>query len=185
MCRAAEGSELAEFAFLKRLFEKMASKNGHAVEEAFTGAVGFGYLKDDSLWVGLSNDDWFATDNQEVALRGVSVFVEVDLESEEHVIRVHRLAVGEFQAFAQEEGVSEAVGRHFPGFGKSGLGELSGAIDVDEIRLHDADDFAGAGVGGNQRIEGLWFAAQSYDEMSAGAANFSGEDEHFLFRMIL
>src|SRR5437899_66388 len=67
ICRAAEGSELAEFAFLKRLFEKMARKNGHAVEEAFTGAVGFGYLKADSLWVGLSNDDWFATDNQEVA----------------------------------------------------------------------------------------------------------------------
>jgi len=115
----------------------------------------------------------------------MSVFVEVDPEGEENVIRVHRLAVGEFQTLAQDEGVGEPVGRDLPGFGHRGFGELSDAIDVDEIGLHDANDFAGPRVGGDQRIQGFWFTAQRNDEAPAWAADFAGEDEQFVYRIIL
>ena len=50
---------------------------------------------------------------------------------------------------------------------------------MDEIGLHDADDFAGTCVGGDQRIKRFGFAAQRNDQASAGVA------EQLLFRMIL
>jgi len=51
---------------------------------------------------------------------------------------------------------------------------------VDEIGLHERDDFAGRASAASAD-EGLWFAAKRDDETSAGAANFSGEAEQFLF----
>ena len=163
----------------------MSRQDGHAVEEPLADTVRFGHLKDDSLRVDLSDGDWLAANNQEVALRGVSVFVKVDAKREEDIIRIHRLAVGEFQALSEDEGICQSVGRDFPGFGQGSFCELGGAVDVDEIGLHNADDFAGSGVGGDQRIQGLWFAAERNNEASAGAADFTGEDKQFLFRIIL
>jgi hypothetical protein len=56
---------------------------------------------------------------------------------------------------------------------------LGGAIDVDEIGLHDADNFAGSGVSGNQRIQSLRFAAERDDKPASGVADFAGEGEEF------
>src|SRR5260370_12116464 len=95
------------------------------------------------------------------------------------------MAVREFQAFAQDECVGEAVRRDSPGFGECGLRELSDAVDGDKIALHDADGFAGPGVGGDNWIQGFWFATKRDHEASARPANFAREDEQFLFRIIL
>src|SRR6266849_10657544 len=96
----------------------MSRQDGQAVEQPLTGAVGFDHLKDDRLRVNLSDGDWLAADNQEVALRRMRVFVEIDTEGEEYIIRIHWLAVGEFQALSKDESVCQSVGRDFPGFGQ-------------------------------------------------------------------
>ena len=92
------------------------------------------------------------------------VFVEIGTESEKHVIRVQRLPVREFQSLAQYECVGETVRRNLPGLGKRRFRQLRRAVDMDEVRLHDANDLAGSRIGCNQRIQRLWFAAEGDDE---------------------
>jgi len=53
----------------------------------------------------------------------------------------------------ENDGVLKPVGRDLPGLGQCRFRELRRAIDVDEIGLHDADDFAGSRVGSYQRTE--------------------------------
>src|ERR1700675_92917 len=163
ICGCAEGTDLSQFAFLERLLEKMARQNGQTVEEPLACAIRFGHLKDDCLRVDFSDGDRLPPDDQKIALRGMSIFVEVDAEREEDILRVHRFAIGKFQTFPKDESVGESVERDLPGLGQRGLCELSGTIDMDEIGLHDADDFARPGVSGDDWIQGLWFATEGDD----------------------
>ncbi len=109
--------ELAELSFLVGFFEKMARQDGEAVEESFLDTIGFRELENESLRVDLANGDRLSADDQQIALCGVDIFVEVDAKGEEDVVGIERMAVRETQALAQSERVLKAVSGDFPGFG--------------------------------------------------------------------
>src|SRR5260370_19233420 len=119
------------------------------MEEPFTHTVSLRQLKDDGMRVDLGYSDGFAANNQEVSLRGVHVFVEIHAKGENHIIRIERLPVREFQSLPKYECVCEAVWRDLPSLGKSRFRQLRRAVDVDEVCLHDANDFAGSRISGN------------------------------------
>src|SRR6202042_1986829 len=120
-----------------------------------------------------------SADDQQIALGGVYILVEEDAEGEENIVGVEWMAVREAQALPQSEGILKAVGGNLPGFDKSRLRELCGAIDVNEVGLHRTDDFARGTVGCDQRIQSFWFATERNDQASAGTADFSWQREQF------
>ncbi len=85
----------------------------------------------------------------------------------------------------ENDGVLKPVGRDLPGLGQCRFRELRRAIDVDEIGLHDADDFARSRVGSYQRTECFWLATQRDDQPAPALAHFSRQDEQFFFRGFL
>src|SRR5271163_4591483 len=56
---------------------------------------------------------------------------------------------------------------------------------MDEIGLHCGDDFAGAGIGGDERIQSFGFTAEGDDQAATGMAEFAGEREEFFLRCVL
>ena len=175
--RSGRRPELVQLSFFVRLFEEMARQDGETIEESFFDAIGLGELENERVRVEFVNGDRFAADNQQIALRGVDIFVEVDAKGEEDVIGIERMAVREAQTFAQRERVMEAVRGNLPGLGESGFGELGGTVDVNEVGLHDGDDFPGGSVRGGQGIQGFRFVAEGDDEASAWVADFTGQGE--------
>src|SRR6267143_1067066 len=93
----------------------MPGKDRQAIEQPFAHAVGLRQLKDNSTRVYLAHGYRFSANNQEIALRSMHVFVEVETESEKHVIRVQGLPVRELQSMPQYKCVRETVRRDFPG----------------------------------------------------------------------
>jgi len=63
------------------------------------------------------------------------------------------------------------------------LRELSDAVDVDKIALHDADDFADLVSAATIWIQGFWFATNRDHEASARAANFARETSNSSFAL--
>ena len=78
----------------------MFGQDGQTVEQPFADAVRLGQLKNHGLRVELANRDGFAADNQQVALRGMHVFIEVNAKGKQDVVGINRLAVGKFYARA-------------------------------------------------------------------------------------
>ena len=139
---------MAELSFLVGFFEKMAGKNSEAVEKSFFDAVGLGKLENERLRVHLADSDGLAANDQLIALGRVNIFIEVDTKGEQHVVGIERMAVGETQALAQSERVLKAVSGDLPGFCQGRFGELRCTVDMDEVGLHCADNFARGSVRG-------------------------------------
>src|SRR5271154_496237 len=163
----------------------MARGDGETVKEALGYSVRFRQLKNYSLWILFADFDGLAADDEEISLRSVDIFVEVDAKREENVVGIQRVTVGELDSLAKNERVGEAIGRDFPGFGERGFRQLSGAIDMDKIGLHYGDQFAGAGVDGDQGIQRFWLAAKRNDQTASGMAQFARKGEEFFFGRFL
>ncbi len=110
-------------------------------------------------------------------LRGVDLFVEIHAEGKENIICIQRLTVRKFYSLPQHEGVLKPVWRNLPGFGERWFRQLSRAVDMDEVGLHNADDLARSRICRNQGIQGLWFSTQRHDEAASRTAHFSGKYE--------
>jgi hypothetical protein len=52
---------------------------------------------------------------------------------------------------------------------------------MDEVGLHDGNDFAGSRVSNNQWIQGLRFATERHDEAPSRPTHFSREYQQFFF----
>jgi len=146
------GPELADLSFLVWFLEQMARQDGESVEKSFFDAVGLGESENQGLRVHFADGDGLAANNELIALGRMDIFIEVDAKGEENVVGVERMAVGKTQSLAKSERVLKAVRGDFPGFGESGLGELGGAIDMNQVGLHRADDFTRGSVNGDERI---------------------------------
>jgi hypothetical protein len=154
----------------------MFRQNRQAIEEPLAHSIGFRQLENDRSSIDFAYGDWLPIDNQEVALRSVHAFIEVHMEAEEHVIGIQGLAVGKLESLPKHDGVLEPIGRDFPGLGKRRFRKLRGAIDMNKVGLHDADDFTRAGIRSDQGIQCLWLAPQCHDETAARLARFSRYD---------
>src|SRR6202034_1126340 len=128
-----------ESAALVSAFEQMAWQDREAVEEALGGGIRLGQSELNCIGVDFADNDGFSADYQQVALRRVYFFVEIEVEAEDHIIGVERLTVGEAQALAEMQCVLLAVGRNAPGFREGRLGFLRGAVDVDQVGREAAD----------------------------------------------
>src|ERR1700675_1394949 len=106
----------------------------------------------------------------------MKIFVEIELEGKNDVVGGEGSAVGEFKSTAQMKRVLSAVGGNAPGFCEGGFGALSLAVDVDEVGMHGADDFAGGGVDGKDGIESLRLGGQRDDEVATGCAGVGLHD---------
>ena len=116
------------------------------------------------------NGNGLAANDEQIALWRMNFFVEINLESENDVVRVERLSVGKSQATAKKKRVREAVVRNAPGFCEGRLGFLRFAVDVDQIGVHAVNDVLRRGIGGKSRIQRLRLGAQGDGERSAKAA---------------
>ena len=91
-----DAPHLADLVIAIRGFEQMLGKDCEAIEDSLAGAVRFGEIEFDGVVVDLFYDDGFVVDDEEVALRRVERFVEIQLEGEDDVVGCEGCAVGEF-----------------------------------------------------------------------------------------
>ena len=91
--RCGQTPDLSELSFLIGFFEEMARQDGDAVEESFFDAVGLCELENERLRIYFANSDGFSAYDEQVALSGVDIFIEVDAKREEHIVGVERMAV--------------------------------------------------------------------------------------------
>src|SRR4029077_17713559 len=118
----------------------MPGKNGDAVEKPLGGGIRLRQLKSHCVRIQPLHHDGLPSDNQEIALGRIDLFVEIDLKTKDHVISVERLAVREAQSTAKLERILSAVVRHAPGLGQGGLRFLRSAIDVNQVGREALND---------------------------------------------
>src|SRR4051812_41002983 len=121
----------------------MFRQHRNIVKEPFSRRVRLTQFKADGVLSILPHRDGFVIDDQQVALRRMQLFVEVDLEAEEDVVGIERLPVGKSNSAAKLEGVMKTVFRNFPRLGESRLAQLRHSINVYEVRSHPANYIAG------------------------------------------
>src|SRR5437879_5830103 len=156
----------------------MPGKNRQAIKQPLPDAIWLRRLKTHVLWLRLSKSRRFPPTTQQIPLRSVDLLVQIDSESEEHIVRIQWLAIRKLQPLPQGESVCEAVGRNSPRFGQRGFRDLRRAVDMDQVSLHDADDLTGSRICCNQRVQRFGFAAKRYDKPSTRMADFSRSEEH-------
>jgi hypothetical protein len=147
--------------------EHVPGQDGDAVEHPIGDRVRLGERDDDGEVVDLAHADRLAGDNQQVALRRGEFLVQVDLEREHDIVGGQRVAVGEFQAGPQLEGVFTPVRRGGPRRGQRRLGLERAAIDVYQVRVDPLEDGLGRVVGNDDRIERARRASLGDDQLSA------------------
>src|SRR3954463_12780085 len=89
--------------------QEMLRKNPNAVEDALRGRGRLGHIKAQRVIVELHPRNWFAADDQQVALWRVDLLVEVRFEGEDHIIGVERLTVRKPNAAAKLHGEAAAI----------------------------------------------------------------------------
>ena len=129
------------------------------------------------MFVYLAHGDRFPANHQQISLRGMHIFIEIDPKSEEHIIRIERLPVRKFQSPPEHDCVRQAVWRDLPGLGQCRFRLLRRAVNMDEVGLHYANHFAGSRISGDQGIQSLRFAAERYDQAPSCPAHFSREHQ--------
>src|SRR5712692_6064739 len=92
-CGGCQRPSLVKLYFLVGLFEEMPRQDVESVKEPLSCSVGLRKLKDQRVGVQFSKGDRLTPNNQEIALRGVDLFVKVDAESEDDVIGIHWMTV--------------------------------------------------------------------------------------------
>src|SRR5258708_37328640 len=112
----------------------MARQDGKAVEKPFAGTIGFCQLEHHRLCIQFANSDWFAPDNQQVALRGVKIFVKTTSKGEKDIVRIVVLAVGTPQSLAKRQCVLQSVRGNLPGFRPRAFRDLRRKTDLNQVR---------------------------------------------------
>ena len=106
------------------------------------------------------NRDGFAANDQEVPLGRVQAFIQINAKSEHYIVGVDRFTVRETQPLPQPQRILKAVRRDLPGLCKGRLRKLRRAVDMNEVRLHGADDFPRRRVQGEYWVQHFRFGAQ-------------------------
>src|SRR5215472_1197232 len=148
----------------------MTRKDGYAVKDSFGGRVRLRQLKPDAVRIQLLNANRLAGDDQQVALRSIDLFVEIDLETEDHIVRIEGLAVREMQTAAKLQRILPAILRNLPRLRQGRLRLLRSAINVNQVSRKASNDFTRSLVKGENRIERLWLRPQSHGKPAACVA---------------
>ena len=114
--RHGKGPRLRKVAGAVAALQQMARQNRNAVEQPFRGRIGLRQFKADGVVVYFYDGDGFSADNEQIPLRRIHFFVEINLKTEDHVVRVEWFAIGETDAAAKLQRVLPAVARDAPGF---------------------------------------------------------------------
>src|SRR5215467_4678070 len=113
----------------------------------------------------------------------MSLFIQVYVEAEQHIISVKRVAVGKRDAAPQLECVVSSVSGNFPGLRQRSLCALRVEIDVNQVRKEEPDQLFRRQVDASNRVQGLRVCAQRRDELSAAAPDLAGRNENVLGRL--
>ena len=125
---------LGEFSITPWLLQQVARQDCQAVEDAFGGGVGLGQTEPDSPRIDLLHADGLAADNQQITLRRMHAFVQVHLEGEDDIVRVHRMTVGKAQPSPELKDEFTAIARSRPRFGQTWVGLETAPIDRNQSR---------------------------------------------------
>ena len=126
-----------------------------------------GQVKADRVRVDLAHANRLSADDQEIALRRVDFLVEIEIEAEDYVVGVERLAIRKAQAPAKMQRVLPAVRSGSPGFGEGGFSLLRGAVDIDKAGGKAANHVTRSCILGQDRVQGLGLRAQRHDNLAA------------------
>src|SRR5580704_17651688 len=142
-----------------RGFEEMTRQDRNASEQPLGGRVGLREFKANGVVVQFRDGDRFSANDEQIALRRIDFFVEVNLKTEDDVVRVERLSVGEAQAAAKLQRVLLAVAGNAPGLCQRGFGLQRRAIDMNQIGGEAANDVTRWFVLSESGIQSLWLGA--------------------------
>src|SRR5215469_5522109 len=95
------------------------------------------------------------------------------MEGENDVVGSECGAIGKLNPSAELNDVAHSVWRNSPRFCQRWFGTLSVAIDVDQIRIHCADDFTGLGVDGKDWVKGFGISTKCDDKCTARLSHIS------------
>ena len=93
-------------------------------------------------------------------MRRMKVFVEEDLEAEQHVVGIKRLAVRKTDAMTKREAEVLSVRRDFPRFGERRFRLLRKAVDMNQVTDGLPDDGERWRVHRSDGIESLRFGVE-------------------------
>src|SRR5260370_30320407 len=156
----------------------MEGEYGHAVQEPLGGSVGLRQVDNHLIRAELSNLDGLSPHLQKVSLRRVNLLIQVDLEAEQHVISIKRVAIGKRDAPPQLERVVFSVPGNLPGLRQRPFCTLRGEIDVNQIRKEERNQLFLGKVDGSYRVESLRFRAQRRYEPPTPSPAFVGSDKN-------
>src|SRR5579884_271441 len=145
----------------------MTGHDGQTVKEPLGRTVRFWQVKFHGVRAELSQGHRFAIQNQQVALRRMQFLVEIELEGKDHVVDGERSPIRKLDSSAELQHVAPSIGRNCPGLCKRRLRVLRLPIDMEQIRVHCADNLSRSRIDGKYRIQRLRFGAKSNDEISS------------------
>ena len=155
----------------------MPRQHRHVVEEPLGRRVWLAQIELHRLLIQLAHRNRFAADREQIPVRRRDLFVEVHAKRKHHIVCIERVTVRELDPAPQGHGVLPAVRRGLPGLRQRGLGSLGFAVDVDEVRVHPADDVPGRSVDRGDGVERSRLGALNDDELATRAARFRPGDE--------
>jgi hypothetical protein len=149
----------------------------HAVEEPFGRGVRLAEVELQGVLVEFPHRDRLAADGEQIAERRRDLLIEISPEREHHVVGVERVPIGKPDSAPEIHSVPPAVRRDRPGPGQRGLGPLCLSVDVNQVRVHPAQNIPRGAFDGGDRVEGPRLGALHHDELPAGPARFGPDDQ--------
>ena len=120
----------------------MLRKHGQAIEQSFGGGIRARKHEAHCVWIEFRNLNGLAVNDQQITLRRIDCFIHINVEGEDHIVGVERMAVGKSNPLAELQGKGAAIGRDLPRFRQRGLSLLRRSVDLDEISHEASDDLA-------------------------------------------
>src|SRR4051812_20798276 len=126
----------------------MLRQDCDAIEYPLRGRVGLRKVKLDGRRIQFLDRDRLTTDDQEIPLRRMHFFIEMQAKREDNIVGTEGVTVGKTQTSSKHECVRESVARDLPTLRQGWRGQLRDCIDVQQVRRHPSDDVAGGLIDG-------------------------------------
>src|SRR3954451_621118 len=99
----------------------MTGQYREAIKQSFCSRVRSGHPDPNGLRIQFTDLDRLAINQQQIALCGLHLLIQVNLECEQDIIRIHRMSIREAKPTPKVDGVNTSVGGYFPSLGEGRL----------------------------------------------------------------